>query len=65
MKSLDDPRGEPPLLMARAALLLATQPLEKISGRVTYSQQILKEFGWITEARGRGVETRGSGYSET
>jgi hypothetical protein len=62
---MDDPRGEPPLLMARAALLLATQPLEKISGRVTYSQQILKEFGWITEARGRGVETRGSGYSET
>ncbi len=65
VKSLDDPRGEPPLLMARAVLLLATQPLEKISGRVTYSQQILKEFGWITEARGRGVETRGSGYSET
>src|SRR5438876_1132708 len=45
-------------------LVLATEPLEKISGRVTYSQQILKEFGWITEARGRGVETRGSGYSE-
>jgi len=65
VKSMDDPRGEPPLLMARAALLLATQPLEKISGRVTYSQQILKEFGWITEGRGRGVETRGSGYSET
>ena len=65
VKSMDDPRGEPPLLMARAALLLATQPLEKIAGRVTYSQQILKEFGWITEARGRGVETRGSGYSET
>src|SRR6266446_176054 len=43
----------------------ATQPFEKISGRVTYSQQILKEFGWITEGRGRGVETRGSGYSET
>src|SRR5881409_855089 len=64
VKSLDDPRGEPPLLMARAALLLATEPIEKISGRVTYSQQILKEFGWITEARGRGVETRGSGYSQ-
>jgi len=61
---MDDPRGEPPALMAKAALLLATEPLEKISGRVTYSQQILKEFGWITEARGRGVETRGSGYSE-
>ena len=62
---MDDPRGEPPVLMAKAALLLATEPLEKITGRVTYSQQILKEFGWINEARGRGVETRGSGYSET
>src|SRR3989454_7408358 len=65
VKSLDDPSGEPPALMAKAALLLATEPFEKISGRVTYSQQILKEFGWITEARGRGVDTRGSGYSET
>ena len=61
---LDDPKGEPPILMARAALLLATEPHERVSGRVTYSQQILKEFGWITDARGRGVETRGSGYSE-
>jgi NAD(P)-dependent dehydrogenase (short-subunit alcohol dehydrogenase family) len=65
VKSIDDPRGEPPLLMAKAALLLATEPIERITGRVTYSQQILKEFGWITEARGRGVETRGSGYAET
>ena len=47
---MDDPRGEPPVLMAKAALLLATEPLEKITGRVTYSQQILKEFGWINEA---------------
>jgi hypothetical protein len=31
---------------------------------VTYSQQILREFGWIETARGRGVDTRGSGYSE-
>jgi NAD(P)-dependent dehydrogenase (short-subunit alcohol dehydrogenase family) len=61
---LDDPKGEAPLLMAQAALLLATEPAEKVSGRVTYSQQILKEFGWITEARGRGVTTRGTGYSE-
>jgi NAD(P)-dependent dehydrogenase (short-subunit alcohol dehydrogenase family) len=61
---LDDPKGEAPLLMAQAALLLATEPVEKVSGRVTYSQQILKEFGWITEAKGRGVTTRGSGYSE-
>ena len=61
---LDDPRGEPPLLMARAALLLATEPVERVSGRVTYSQQILREFGWIDAGRGRGVDTRGSGYSE-
>jgi hypothetical protein len=50
--------------MAKAALLLATEPLDKVTGRVTYSQQILKEFGWIDEARGRGAQTRGSGYSE-
>jgi NAD(P)-dependent dehydrogenase (short-subunit alcohol dehydrogenase family) len=64
VSGLDDPRGEPPLLMARAALLLATEPVERVSGRVTYSQQILREFGWIESARGRGVDTRGSGYSE-
>ena len=64
VKDLDDPRGERPELMARAVLLLATEPLDRVTGRVTYSQQILKEFGWITEGRGRGVESRGSGYSE-
>ena len=64
VKSIDDPRGEGPELMAKAALLLASEPLEKVSGRVTYSQQILKEFGWITEARGRGVDSPGSGYSQ-
>lgn len=61
---LDDPKGEAPILMAQAALLLATEPVEKVSGRVCYSQQILKEFGWITDAKGRGVTTRGTGYSE-
>jgi len=64
VSGLDDPRGEPPILMARAALLLATEPAERVSGRVTYSQQILREFGWIERARGRGVDSRGSGYSE-
>jgi NAD(P)-dependent dehydrogenase (short-subunit alcohol dehydrogenase family) len=64
VSGLDDPRGEPPLLMARAALLLATEPVDRVSGRVTYSQQILREFGWIETARGRGVDSRGSGYSE-
>jgi NAD(P)-dependent dehydrogenase (short-subunit alcohol dehydrogenase family) len=64
VKSLDDPRGEPPSVMAQAALLLATEPLDRVTGRVTYSQRILEEFGWIKSARGRGVDTRGSGYSE-
>jgi NAD(P)-dependent dehydrogenase (short-subunit alcohol dehydrogenase family) len=64
VKDLDDPRGERPEFMARAVLLLATEPLDRVTGRVTYSQQILKEFGWITEGRGRGVESRGTGYSE-
>jgi NAD(P)-dependent dehydrogenase (short-subunit alcohol dehydrogenase family) len=59
---VDDPRGEPPIMMARAALLLASEPAEKVNGRVTYSQQILKEFGWIDHAVGRGVDIKGSGY---
>ncbi len=60
----DDPRGEPPELMALAALLLASEPAARVNGRVTYSQQILKEFGWIEEAVGRGVDSEGSGYSQ-
>jgi len=64
MASLDDPRGEPPMMMARAALLLASEPAEKVNGRVTYSQQILKEFGWIDKGVGRGVDTPGTGYSQ-
>jgi hypothetical protein len=61
---MDDPRGEPPTIMARAALLLASEPAEKVNGRVTYSQLILKEFGWIKKAVGRGGDTAGSGYSQ-
>jgi citronellol/citronellal dehydrogenase len=64
VKDMDDPRGEPPALMAKAALLLATEPLDRVTGRVAYSQPLLKEFGWLTTARGRGADTRGSGYSE-
>ena len=60
----DDPRGEPPGIMAKAALLLATEPLDKVTGRVTYSQAILKEFGWIAEGRGIGIDRPGSGYSQ-
>jgi NAD(P)-dependent dehydrogenase (short-subunit alcohol dehydrogenase family) len=64
MASLDDPRGEPPVMMARAALLLASEPAEKVNGRVGYSQQLLLEFGWIDKGMGRGVDTVGSGYSQ-
>ena len=60
---LDDPQGESPEMMAKAILLLATEPLDKVTGRVTYSQAILKEFGWIKEGRGRGIDQPGSGYS--
>ena len=63
VKGLDDPRGERPELMARAVLLLASEPLDRVTGRVTYSQQILKEFGWLSDAKGRGVDTPGTGYS--
>jgi citronellol/citronellal dehydrogenase len=59
----DDPRGEAPELMAKAALLLATEPLDKVAGRVTYSQQILKEFGWIQDGKGIGIDFPGSGFS--
>lgn len=64
MDGMDDPRGEPPTVMAQASLLLASEPPEKVNGRVTYSQLILKEFGWIDKAIGRGIDTAGSGYSQ-
>ena len=64
MASLDDPRGEPPIMMARAVLLLASEPADKVNGRVTYSQQILKQFGWIDKGIGRGIDTVGTGYSQ-
>ena len=61
---IDDPRGEHPAMMAQATLLLASEPAEKVNGRVCYSQQILKEFGWIDAGAGRGIDTPGSGYSQ-
>jgi NAD(P)-dependent dehydrogenase (short-subunit alcohol dehydrogenase family) len=61
---MDDPRGEPPEIMAKAALLLATEPLDKVTGRVTYSQEILQEFGWISDGKGTGIDRKGSGYSQ-
>jgi len=64
VSGMDDPRGESPELMAKAALLLATEPLDKVTGRVTYSQQILQEFGWLSDGKGIGIDYAGSGYSQ-
>lgn len=61
---VDDPRAEPPSYMARAALLLASEPADKINGRVTYSQQILSEYDLLDKPTGRGVTIKGSGYSQ-
>lgn len=57
-------QSEPPELQAKAVLLLATEPLDRVTGRVTYSQQILKEFGWIESGRGAGVDQPGTGFSQ-
>ena len=62
--SLDDPKREPMKMMTDAILLLATEPLDKVTGRVTYSQEILKEFGWIKEGKGVGIDRPGTGYSQ-
>jgi citronellol/citronellal dehydrogenase len=64
VRTKDDPNAEPESLMAEAALRLATEPLDGVTGRVTYSQQILKELGALGEARGVGVQRPGSGYSQ-
>ena len=64
VSGMDDPKGEPVTMMARAALLLASEPAQRVNGRVTYSQQILKEFGWIDQGVGRGIDTVGTGYSQ-
>jgi citronellol/citronellal dehydrogenase len=64
VQSAEDPNVEPESMIAEAALLLATEPLDAVTGRVTYSQQLLKEFGRIERARGPGAERAGSGYSQ-
>ncbi len=63
-KGEDEEGTEPVEYMARAVYLLATEPHEKVAGRVTYSQQILKEYGLIQEAHGTGAAQPGTGYSQ-
>ena len=60
----DDKTGEPVEWMAQSALILATEPLDKVTGLVTYSQPLLKQYGLIDQAVGIGVEIKGSGYSQ-
>lgn len=64
VSDIHDPRGEPPSYMAQAALLLASEPAEKVNGRVTYSQQLLAEYGLVKNPTGRGVTIKGTGYSQ-
>ncbi|HYA34363.1 MAG TPA: SDR family NAD(P)-dependent oxidoreductase [Candidatus Binataceae bacterium] len=60
----DDPNGEPAAWMAQSALILATEPLDKVTGLVTYSQVLLKQYGIIEKGHGIGFDIAGSGYSK-
>jgi len=62
--SPDSPYAEPAELMARAVLLLTTEPLDKVTGRVTYSQQILQEFGLLNTGKEIGEPPAFSPFSE-
>jgi citronellol/citronellal dehydrogenase len=59
----DDPNGEPVEWMAQSALILATEPLDKVTGLVTYSQPLLKAYGIKVNSIGIGFDRKGSGYS--
>jgi NAD(P)-dependent dehydrogenase (short-subunit alcohol dehydrogenase family) len=60
----DDSQTEPPEFMARAALLLAAEPLDRVTGRVCYSQQLLVELGRLSSGKGLGIDQPGSGYAQ-
>ena len=48
LTSEGDPNAEPPTVMAEAALALCGGHADRITGRVTYSQQLLEELGQLT-----------------
>jgi NAD(P)-dependent dehydrogenase (short-subunit alcohol dehydrogenase family) len=52
----DDPRLEPSSYMAEAIRLLITEPLDKVTGRVVYSQELLLEYGTIETGAGLGAD---------
>ncbi len=60
---MGDIDGAPVDYMVDAALLLATEPLDRVSGLVTYDQALLKEYDLLEHAKGTGVTRPGSGYS--
>ncbi len=45
LTTADDPDAEPPAVMAEAALLLCHREPRTLTGRITYSQALLAEFG--------------------
>jgi hypothetical protein len=47
----NDPNGEPPAVMAEAALILCTAEPKTLTGQITYSQQLLAEAGVTAPTR--------------
>jgi citronellol/citronellal dehydrogenase len=45
LTTADDPNSEPPAVMAEAALLLCSRDPHSLTGRITYSQELLAELG--------------------
>jgi citronellol/citronellal dehydrogenase len=62
----DDPNGEPAEYLAKASLILASEPMDSVTGRVTYSQLLLEEYGLLKNPRGIGIDPDrpGTGYSQ-
>ncbi|WP_237727140.1 SDR family NAD(P)-dependent oxidoreductase [Rhodococcus jostii] len=58
VRGAKDPRAESTEFMTRAIEILLTAPLEEISGRVVYSQQLLVEYGVLGEGRGYGLDAQ-------
>jgi len=48
----DNPNGEPPAVMAEAALVLCSRAPHDLTGRITYSQDLLTELGVPVPAGG-------------
>jgi citronellol/citronellal dehydrogenase len=51
LTSADDPKNEPPSVMAEAALALCSGDQRTLTGRVTYSRDLLAELGGAAPAR--------------